>query len=205
MAATKDFVIEQGRTFQHVLRWEAPPYLYKAISAITAAAPAEVTTVAPHDIPDGWRVTIVSAKGMTAINAANDPPKTADYKRAAVTGLSTIELNDVNSSDYKTHTAGTGYVQFLTPVDMAGYTARMQIKDKVGGVVLASTEVGDTPLDTITITIDNVAKTISLLIAAADTAAITWTKGVYDLEMINGGVVTALLTGKITVTKEVTT
>lgn len=203
MAATKDFVIEQGKTFQHVLRWEAPPYIYKPISGITQAAPA-VVTAATHGVPNGWRVAIVSVKGMTAINAVNDPPKTSEYKRATVLTANTIELNDVNSADYKPYTSG-GYVQYLTPVDMGGFTARMQIKDKVGGVVLASTEVGDTPLDTITITIDNVAKTISLLISAADTAALTWTKGVYELEMINGGVVTALLTGKITVTKEVTT
>lgn len=204
MAATKDFIIEQGRTFQHVLRWEAPPYVYKPITSISQAAPAVVTATG-HGVPNGWRVTIVSVRGMTQINAVNDPPKTSDYTQATVLTSDTLELNKINSADFKPHTANTGYVQYLTPVDMTGYTARMNIKDKVGGTILASTEVGDTPLDTITITIDNTAKTISLLIDAADTVAITWVKGVYDLEMVNGGVVTALLTGKVTVTKEVTT
>lgn len=56
------------------------------------------------------------------------------------------------------------------------------------------------------IAIDATAKTITLTISAADTAAIAWTKGVYDLEMVSPtGVVTAILSGKVTVTKEVTT
>ena len=110
----------------------------------------------------------------------------------------------MNSADYKAYVSG-GFLQYLTPVDLTSYTARMQIKDKVGGTVLASTEVGNAPLDIITITIDNVTKTISMLIAATDTEAIVWTKGVYELEMVAAGVVTALLVGKITVTREITT
>lgn len=203
MAANKDFVIEQGKTFQHVLRWEAPPYIYKPITGITQTLPCRVTAVG-HGLKDGWRTAIVAVKGMTQINATNTPPKSNDFMRATYVDVDTVELNDVNSADFKAWTSG-GYLQYLTPVDMAGYTARMQIKDKVGGTVLASTEAGDTPLNIITITIDNVAKTISVLISATATAALTWTKGVYELEMVSGGIVTALLVGKITVTKEVTT
>jgi hypothetical protein len=48
--------------------------------------------------------------------------------------------------------------------------------------------------------------TITLTISATDTAAFAWKKGVYDLELVSAsGVVTALLTGSVTVTKEVTT
>ena len=200
MAANKDFVIEQGRTFQHVLRWEAPPYIYKPITAITANAPARITSAA-HGIPDGWRVAVVSVKGMTQINAANNPPKAADFKRATVVDANTIELNDVNSADYKAYTSG-GFIQLLTPVDMTGFTARMSIKDKIGGAVLLSLTTANSG-----IAIDNASKTISLYISATDTEAITtWTKGVYDLELVSsGGVVTALLAGKVSVVKEVTT
>lgn len=56
------------------------------------------------------------------------------------------------------------------------------------------------------ITLDTTRKTITLTISAADTAAMAWKKGVYDLEMVSPtGVVTALLTGNVAVTKEVTT
>ena len=199
MAATKDFVVEQGKTFQHILRWEAPPYIYKAITGVTQAGPVRITAVG-HGVPEGWRVAVVSVKGMTEINAENDPPKTSEFKRATVVDTDHIELNEVNSSGFKAYVSG-GYVQFLTPVDMTGFTARMSIKDKVGGTELLSltTENGG-------ITIDAAAHTISLFISASATAALSWTKGVYDLEMVSsGGIVTGLLVGKISVMKEVTT
>jgi len=203
MAAKQDLTIKQGSTFTRVLRWESPPYLYKAITGITRGAPAVVTATG-HSIPDGWRVAVVSVKGMTQINAKKAPPIDSDYVRATVIDANSVELNEVNSTDYGNYTSG-GYLQLLTPVDLSGYTGRMKIKDKVGGTVLASTEVADTPADVITITLDNVGKTITVQIAADDTAAFTWTKGVYDLEMVSGtGVVTDLLQGKVTVELEVT-
>ncbi len=199
MAGNKDFTIEQGKTFNPVLRWEAQPYIYKVITGITQAAPCEVTSVG-HGIPDGWRVAVVSVKGMTQINAQNNPPKTSEYRKATVVDVDTIELNDVNSSDFKAYVSG-GYLQMLTPVGMAGYTARMSVKDKVGGTELLSLTTENDG-----IVIDDTNKKIYMLISATDTAALTWVKGVYDLEMVSGdGVVTALLTGKITVSKEVTT
>jgi hypothetical protein len=203
MGAIKDFTILQGKTFEHVLRWEALPFVYKAITAITQTLPCRITATA-HGMLDGWRVAVVSVKGMTQINAENSPPKAKDFHRATVIDANTVELNDVNSADYKPYTSG-GYLQFYTPVDLTGYTARMKIKDRVGGTVLASSEVADTPLDTITITLDDVEATITITISATDTAALTWTKGVYDLELVSsGGVVTQLLSGKIAVEKEVT-
>lgn len=203
MAAEKDFIIEQGKTFAHVLRWEAPPYIYKAISGISQGAPAIVTSVA-HGVPDGWRVAIVSVKGMKEINATVAPPAAAAFRRATRIGADSIELNDVNSSEYTAYVSG-GFVQYLTPVDLTGFTARMKIKSKEG-VVLASTEAGDTPLDVITVAIDTALKTITVTISASATAAFSWTKGLYDLEMVSpGGVVTAILKGKIQVTKEITT
>lgn len=203
MSAQKDFVIRQGATFSHTLRWEAQPFIYKAISAITQAAPARVTATG-HGVPDGWRAAIVSVKGMTQINAEHTPPWASDYHKCTAVDANTVEFNGINSSEFKAYTSG-GYLQFLTPVDMTNFTARMKIKNKVGGTVLASTEAADTPLDIIEITIDNAAKTITLSISATDTEAITWTRGVYDLEMVSqSGIVTELLTGNITVSKEVT-
>lgn len=132
---TKDFTITQGSTFQHDVRWSAPFYVYKPITAITQAGPAVITSTA-HGILDGWQVAIVSVKGMTQINASN-PPKLTEFVRATVTDADTIKLNTVNSATYKPYTSG-GYVQYLSPVDLTGFTARMEIKDKIGGVILAN-------------------------------------------------------------------
>ena len=204
MAAAYDLTITKGETFEHVLRWESSPYLYKPITGITKAAPA-VVTAATHGVPDGWRVAIVSVVGMTEINAAHSPPRAADFHKATVLTASTIELNDVNSSEFTTYVSG-GYVQYLTPVSLSGYTARMQVRNRAGGTLLASTDVDDTPLDVITVAVDDALKTITVSITATNTAAITWKRGVYDIEMVSGtGVVTALFAGSVAIVEEVTT
>ena len=178
---------------------------YKSITGITNAAPV-VITVPSHGIPDGWRVSLSSVGGMTQINAKNNPPKASDdpyksdYKTATLVSANAISLNLVNSSEFDAFSSG-GYVQFGTPIDLAGYTARLTIKDKVGGTVLLSltTENGG-------IVIDNGAKTITLTIAATATDDFVWTKGVFDMEMVSStGVVSELLAGTVTVVKEVTT
>jgi hypothetical protein len=199
MAAAKDLIIEQGKTFSQVLRWEAPPIIYAPITGITQTAPVRIT--APlHDCPPGWRVAVVSVKGMSQINAQNSPPKAADYHSATVIDPNTVELNDVNAADFKAYASG-GYLQFNTPVDLTGYSARMSIKDKVGGTELLALNTTNGR-----ITLDNTVHSITLTLAAGDTAALTWKKVVYDLELVSpGGVVTALLAGAVSVSKEVTT
>jgi hypothetical protein len=203
MAGKRDFVIEQGKTFQVVLRWGTQPTIFKPITGITQTAPANITATG-HGLTDGWRAAVVSVKGMTDINAQNSPPKDSDYHPVTVVDANTVQMNDVNAAGYKVYSSG-GYLQFDTPVDLSGYTPRMKIKDKIGGVVLASTEAGDSPLNIITVALDNNAKTITITISAASTEDITWKKGVYDFEMEKAGIVTALLAGSVSVTKEVTT
>jgi hypothetical protein len=84
----------------------------------------------------------------------------------------------------------------------------MEIKDQVGGTILMtlSTDVVADPAQRIAL--DASANTISITIAATDTAAsvLTWTKGVYDLEMTSAaGAVTTLFSGSVSIVKEVTT
>jgi hypothetical protein len=253
----QDIEILQGKSFELPVKWEVEPIVYKAITGITQAAPC-VVTCTTHGVPDGWRVAIVSVKGMTQINASN-PPKDSEYVVATKLDTDSIELNTVNAAGYKPYTSG-GYVQYNTPKDLANYTARMSIKDKLStptamlwvastvypegyyvltstGIVLRATIGGTSGMteptaagvdNTVTweevtsfsgsrelmslttanlrIILDNTTKTIKLDIDAADTAAITWKKGLYDLELESpGGVVTALLYGSVTVTREITT
>lgn len=210
MADCKDLEIKQGKTFSLVLRWETEPIVYKPITGISFANGAPRLTVVGHGTPNGARGAVTRVKGPTQINAKNSPPRTSDYVPATVIDANTIELNDVapydaNGNEWPAYISG-GFWQYNTHVDLAGYTARMKIKDKVGGVLLASSQVADSPLDIISIAIDNTAKTITLSIAATSTDDILWTKGVYELEMVSpAGVVTSLLSGKVVVTKEVAT
>ena len=199
MAAKQDLTIYKGKTYQQIIRWEAGPIIYKPITAITQAAPV-VITCPNHGIPDQWRVAVQSVKGMTEINSPDDPPRDRDYHQATVVDTNTISINDINSLGYKTYTSG-GVLRFLTPVGLSGYSARMSIKDKVGGTELLRLDTTNSR-----IAIDPTNYTITLTITATDTAALTFTRGVYDLELQSpGGIVSALLFGKIAVEQEVTT
>lgn len=95
-----------------------------------------------------------------------------------------------------TWTAGTPAVT----VDLTGCTARMQLRSELASsapLVTLTTENGG-------ITLGGTAGTIELLISATSTAAFTWTSAVFDLEIVNAGVVTRLLYGTVSVSQEVT-
>lgn len=197
--ATQDLEIQQGKTFSRILRWETTPLIYKAITAITKASPVAITAVA-HNLPDGWRAAVVAAGGMRQINAKTVPPRSTDFHQATVTGADTLTFNEVSSAAYTTYTSG-GSLVYYTPVTLAAYTARMHIRravESATSLLALTTENGR-------ITIDDTAKTITLLIAATDTDDLSFTTAVYDLEMVSsGGVVTQLLKGDVTLVTEVT-
>jgi hypothetical protein len=197
-AKTQNFTIRQGGTFLEPVRWETDPIIYKPITGITQAAPAIVTAIT-HGLTSGWRVWVATVRGMTQINASN-PVKDKEALTATVVDADHVELNTVNASLYSAYVSG-GYLQFNTPHSLDGYTARMSIRDEVGGTELLRLDT-----DNGRIVINDTTKTITLNISAADTAALTFETGTYDLEMVSaGGVVTPLLVGTITVTFENTT
>jgi hypothetical protein len=200
--SAENFEIVQGKTFSRTIRYGKLPFIYKAINSISQSAPAQLN-VPSHGLPDQWLAAIVSAKGMFQINAElgeDRQPKADQYNPVTVVDANTITVNAINSSDFSPHTTG-GYLQAYTPVDLAGATARMTIRDAVGGSVLDTLTVAGGEL-----TLDNTSKTITLKIGAAATAAYTWESGVYDLEFEDAaGNVEELLSGTITVKREVTT
>ena len=210
MATNKDLEIKQGKTFSLVVRWESEPIIRKPITGISLASGAPRLEVTAHGCPNGWRTAVTMVKGMTQLNARNSPPRTNDYYTATVIDANRVEFNDVTPVDdsgreWPAWTQG-GFLQWNTPVDLSGVTVRMKIKDKAGGTVLASTELADAPLNILSFAIDNSSKTIILTISAANTAALTWKKGVFDIEAVDGsGKVTLLVSGNVTVDKEVTT
>ena len=201
MTKTYDLDLRRGATFVLSVRWETEPWLYAAIASIALTAPVAITSAA-HAIPDGWNVAVVDAKGLTQLNAKNNPPKASDMRRATAVGPTQIEFNEISAAAFGKHQAGTGYLAWLTPHRLDGYTARLQIKGRVGGVVLLSLTSGAGG----GITLDDNNKVIEISITAEQTEAVTWKSGVYDLELVSaGGVVTALMEGAVTVSEEVTT
>jgi len=90
-----------------------------------------------------------------------------------------------------------------SPMDLSGYTARMQIRAKIKDtdpLLELTTENGG-------ITIDATPEktTITLYIPPDETEALTVSKGVYDLELVDLALdVYRLMQGEITIHKEVT-
>ena len=87
------------------------------------------------------------------------------------------------------------------PVNLTGYTARMQVRDEVDSASAALSLTTENSR----ISLGGTAGTITLLVSAADTAAVAAGEYVYDLELVSGsGTVTRLIQGCFTVDAEVT-
>lgn len=87
------------------------------------------------------------------------------------------------------------------PIDLTGYTGRMSIKrdnDETAALLeltTANARLSITPLTGL----------VTLVLTAAETAALTFTRGVYDLELVSAiGTVTRLCEGAVTILAEVT-
>lgn len=194
-----DLEIHKGSTVTRIVRWAALPYVYTPITAITKAAPA-VVTAAGHGLKTGWPAAVVSPGGMRQIKAKRSPPSESDMHRVTVVDANRVSFNDIDSTNFTTYTSGGSLVSY-TPVDLAGYTARMMVRstaEATGDPLLSLVS----PTD---IVLDNTEHTITVTIDATTTAAITWEDGVYDLELVSAtGVVTKVLSGNVTAINEVT-
>lgn len=185
--ATSKLNIARGKTLQLVIRWEAPPLISIPITAIATGTGFPRLTVTGHGAPNGWRGYIVGVQAPKQINAKSNPPRSSDHHELTVIDANTVELNGVIPVDdagkpWAAYTSG-GFLQFNTPQSLAGATVRVKIKDRVGGTVLLSTETADSPNNLITATADDATKTITIEISAAATAALTWSKGVWEVEI----------------------
>lgn len=180
--ADKEILIERGKLFTIVVRWETEPIIRKAITAISLATGAPRLTIPLHGIMDGWKGEVYGVEGMKPINDIG-------AQKLTVIDANTIELNGVTPADdngkmWPAYTAG-GFVKFNTPQSLVNYAPVIDIKDRVGGTVLLSSQSANAPLNVITATADDATKTITLRIGATDTAAIPMTikKGIAELEM----------------------
>lgn len=191
-----NFKIYQGSTFKQVLRWESETKTYASIAGISKSAPVQITLVNPNTLPPvGWRARVTNAAGMREINMPED-----SYQLVSNIENGIVEFNQINSISYSTYT-GSGILEYNTPVSLAGYTARMQIRLRLQDavpVLSLTTENGG-------IVLDDVAKTITVVISAEQTATLNFSQAVYDLEFISsGGEVNRFAEGNILLKPEVT-
>jgi hypothetical protein len=185
MATKQTLNIVRGKTLSLVIRWEdASLVVAKPITAISFASGFPRLTVTSHGVTDGWRGYCTSVQGTKQINT--EDPSRPKLRETLVIDPNTLEFNgwnpvDDNGRDWAAYTSG-GFFKYNTPKSLANKTVRVKVKDKVGGTVLLSTEVGDAPLNLITATVDDAAKTITVVASDLTTQAITWDKGVWEVE-----------------------
>jgi hypothetical protein len=184
--------IYQGSTFLQILRWESATKVYIPIFNITKSAPV-VITAPEHSLPVGWRTKVTNVSGMKEINS------TETYHIVTDRTDDNVTLNQINSLAYSAYTSG-GVLEYNQPVDLAGYTARMQIRAK-----LTSPDViHELTTQNSGIILDNILKTITLTIPDEVTEQLNFVTGVYNLELIKEGAVLNFATGNVTLQREVT-
>jgi len=191
--AKLNFKLYQGATFGEVLRWESSTKVYVPITAITKSAPL-VVTAPEHAIPVEWRVKFTNISGMTDLNSSDN------YHQVTEVTTNTMTINSVNSLGFKEYVSG-GIVEYNKPIDLTGFTARMQIRSKIDDPIVIQELTSENAM----INISNITKTITINIPATITAGYTFSTAVYSLEMVSsGGQVTPFCNGSITLVKEVT-
>lgn len=193
--AKLNYKIYQGSTFEEAYRWESETKVYVPIAGITKAAPCEITTTIPHNLPNGWRFKVVGAGGMKEINSVSDSTNIATF-----TANTLIRVNQVNSLGYTAYTSG-GVVEYNEPVPLVGYSARMQIRESVD----SETVIYEASSSTGQIVLNSNLGTITITIPASATTLFTFTTAVYAVELFDtNGKVIPFLVGNLTLVPEVT-
>ena len=206
MAVQKSIEVSAGHTYSFELRWETTPIVRVPISAITCpSGSAVVETSTAHGLLTGWRTAIVNVQQPKQINAI-DPNKVrdAEYYPVTVTSPTTLELNTLNIGDLKPYTTD-GFLQYNTPVDLAGVSLRFRLRARKGGALLASNLAADAPLDLLSAAVDTVTRKLTLTIPSTASTALAGKSGWYDVEAVSADtppVVTPLVSGTFTVEKE---
>lgn len=198
--AKRDITLIQGNTFRMQARWEQNELTFKNVSAVTKAAPPVVTATG-HGLPDNWRCAFTNVGGMDELNA-EDPESVvdSDFYFIDYVDANSFKLKNVDASGYGTYTSG-GVLRYYAPVNLAGYTARMHIRQ----ALTSTTTLLELTTENSRIEIDETNYVIELTVTAEDTEDLTFTNAVYSLEMVSGsGAVTTLLEGKVKLNKEVT-
>lgn len=173
--------IRKGSAENIPIRLEQSDWSYASISAVLQTAPLRVTAPG-HGIPDGWRAAIMNVKAVGDFGAANNPPKDNELHTVTVIDADTVEFNAINGAAFRAHTGG-GQLAWHTPVDLNLYVgARMNVRDKVGGVLVANWTTDTNELER-----DVANDTLWLRLDDLVTETLTAKNKVFDIELIRTG------------------
>lgn len=190
--------IRLGASTDIQIRVETDEVRFAPISSISRSAPARVVTQEAHGLLDGWRASVVDAKGMVAIN---DVRPTS----VSVVDTTTIDLDGVSTLGMSAHTADSGALKWYAPKDLSGYTgARMDLKRAVGDTAVLSLHTDDGTLE-----IDAASSSVWVRLpeTALSDAGVSARDYYFDIELIRADGVDAICaaTSVATVLPEITT
>ena len=192
--AKLNYKIYQGSTFQETYRWESETKVYVPISAIAKSAPCVITTTSAHTLPIGWRFKVAGG-GMKELYPTSDT-----YHIATGTTSTSVTVNQINSLAYTAYTSG-GVIEYNQPVDLANYSARMQIRETVD----SPTVIYEASTANAQITLNNTSKTITITILGNQTQLFSFSTAVYSVELFDSANnVLSFLVGNLTLVPEVT-
>lgn len=173
-----ELTITRGKTLELAFLYADEQLVYRPITAMPSKAPVRLS-VAGHGIPDGWQVRIESVTTPVELNTAAD-----ESVAASLVDVDTIELNALNGSAWRALGVG-GVVIFNKPVDLTGWSARAAVRDRVGGTLQFTWDSNALNTPDALITVDLAAHAFVLHMSADQAAALTWSKGVWELEAID--------------------
>lgn len=126
--AVHDFSVKEGATVEKSFYWYSGTPVSVAISAITLAAPP-VFTAAGHGLPTEMiPVQLQSIRGPRQLNTAS-----GERVHALKLSTDTFSVPGISSSGLAAYTGG-GYLTYVPPKDLTGYTAVMHIRRAYGTV-----------------------------------------------------------------------
>ena len=200
MAEIVPITITRGETFEFGFMWADDRLLYLPIVAMPSKAPVRLR-VPGHGIPDGWPVRVTCVRQPEELNTPED-----EYVFVTAVDADTIELNELNAHCWRQF-SGDGLLVLRQPMDLTGWQARGQVRDKPGGTLLWSWHSNPAENPDSLVIVDVALSQFVLTMTAQQAAALDWSKGVYDAEAIApGGQVYKLADiSSISVLREVTT
>lgn len=189
MTTKVNIEIQQGATFGKTFYWYDGDEVIVPITAVTVNFPAgfpPIVTAATHGLPvDAIPARIVGVEGPDAINTSDDPndPEYRRYVKAV--DANTLKVPGINAAGLDDYSGG-GFIAYVPPKDLTGMKARMHIRETLDA---------ETPILTLTTENGRIVLTadegrILATIKAMDTEDLDFTAAVFDLEMVEPGIVT---------------
>lgn len=178
-SANIPLLIARGSTLRESLRVMQSQFEYRPITAISPTAPVQLSV--EHDLPKDWPVWVQGVQGLQELNrASNQTPLLA-----TVLDSSHLEINTVSAVG---RNASGGMLVYHPPVDLAGASAVLRVLDDNGAVLLEIAPMV------------NAGGWIDIELTSAETAALDWRKGTWQLDAtLSNGDVVRLFTGPATV------